>query len=84
MKQIVFTMELRGLNFEGYLQTNDTTDLPKVFFVFINNYIVGDLMFRKKWIFEQGGRHVILGRLNIGECKYIADYLGNIVELWYE
>jgi hypothetical protein len=83
-KTIPFTIDLHGKTFKGYLQTNDTTGLPKIFFVLLENWIVGELIFNKKWIFQQGGRHKFLKQLNSGECNYVAEYLGNIVELWMQ
>jgi hypothetical protein len=83
-RKIHFTIGLHGKAFNGYLQTNDTADLPKVFFVFLDNYIVGELIFNKKWLFVQGGRYKFLKQLNTGECNYVAEYFGNIVELWFE
>lgn len=83
-ENIPFSIIIKKKEYTGYLQTTDTTDPPKVFFVFLNNFIVGDLMCRDKWIFDQGGRHKILGHLNIGELEFIAEYLGNIVVMAYE
>lgn len=85
MSNIPFTINLHGKNFNGYLQTNDTTDPPKVFFVFLQNWIIGDLIFKnKKWIFDQGDRHKFLKQMNTGEKQYLAECLGNLVEIWYE
>jgi hypothetical protein len=84
-RNISFSINLHGKEFNGYLQTNDTTDPPKVFFVFLENWIVGDLLFEnKQWIFKQGGRYKFLKQLNTGEKQFLAEYFGNLVELWYE
>jgi deferrochelatase/peroxidase EfeB len=84
MNKIPFTIALHGKTFIGYLQTTDVHDPPKSFFVFIDTYIIGDLIFNKKWIFSQGGRYKFLKQMNTGERNYFAEYLGNIAELGYE
>lgn len=83
MKKIPFTIEIRKKTYTGYLSTTDISDPPKTFFVFIDNYIVGDLLYRNKWLFEPGNRQ-ILGKLNSGEKEWVAEYLGNIAVLAYE
>ena len=47
-------------------------------------YIVGELMYQDKWIFDQGNRRKLFSTLTVDECNYIAKYLGNIAELSYE
>jgi hypothetical protein len=77
VNKISFSIEINSKTCNGYLSSTDVLDPPKVFFVFLENYIVGELMYRDKWIFEQGNRYKILGKLNTGQCDYIANYLGN-------
>lgn len=85
MTNVPFTIEINNKSYKGFLQTTDIADLPKTFFVFIDNYIVGDLLFRYgEWVFDQGGRHKILGKLSDEECKRIAEYLGEIAAAGYD
>jgi hypothetical protein len=83
-RKIHFTIDLHGKHLMDTCKRMILTDLPKVFFVFLDNYIVGELIFNKKWLFVQGGRYKFLKQLNTGECNYVAEYLGNIVELWMQ
>jgi hypothetical protein len=84
-KNIPFTIELNRKSYSGYLQTTDTIEPPKNFFVFVNNWIIGELTCTKdRWIFEQRGTYKFIGKLNTGECNYVAEYLGNIALLGYE
>ncbi len=85
MKSIHFTIAIKNINYTGHLGTNDMTDPPRIWFVFMNNYIVGELDFRAgKWVFAQRGRYHFIGKLTNGECNYLAEYLGNIAELGLE
>jgi hypothetical protein len=84
VKKIPFSIELFGTNFTGYLYTTDTNDPPKSFFIFIQNYIVGDLNFNKKWIFTQNKGNKVLRPLNTGEkeiFKKITNEMLNDAEL---
>lgn len=82
MNNTPFTIEIRNKDYTGYLQTNDQTEPPKVFFVFIENWIVGNLIFNDKWKFEQVG--IRLDKLTENERQTIAEYLGNIAVEAYE
>ncbi len=84
MKKISFTINIRNKTYNGHLIVNDFSETPKNFLVFMENHIVGELMYRHKWQFEQGRRHKILGRLNNDECRDIAEYLGNIFSFTYD
>src|SRR5215831_13664186 len=78
MKIVPFTIQIRNNIHTGFLGTSDLSDPPTNFFVFIDNFIVGDLLYKDKWIFDQGARHNLLDRLDTSECNFIADCLGNI------
>jgi len=82
MKKIPFTLEIDKKTYSGYLGTNDQSEPPKTFFVFIDNMIVGDLDCLDGWRFMQKGSH--LKQLTQGECNAIAQHLGNIAVEWYE
>jgi hypothetical protein len=72
-------MEIKGKMYSGYLPVTDIGELPKPFFVLLNNRIMGDLFFRYgDWLFAQGGPYKILGKLTEDEYKLIAACLGNI------
>ena len=83
MKKIPFTIDIRKKSLTGYLQTNDHSEPPKVFFVHVENWIVGNLICTPNgWDFEQVG--IRLEKLTENERKENADYLGNIVVEFYE
>jgi hypothetical protein len=82
MKKIPFTITIKKQSYSGYLQSNDITVPPKVFFVFIDNYIVGNLLCRDKWTFEQVGEK--FNRMTENERTEIGEYLGNIAVEGYE
>lgn len=85
MKTIPFTIEIKDKIYIGYLQITDISDVPKTYFVVLNNYIVGDLFFRYgDWLFDQGARYKILGKLTDDECNKISEYLGNIAVEAYQ
>jgi hypothetical protein len=85
MKKILFTIAIKNINYSGYLGTNDMSNPPKNWFVFLNAYIVGELDFiAGKWNFAQRGRYKFLGQLTKGECNYLAEHLGNIAQLGWE
>jgi hypothetical protein len=84
MKKIPFTIEIRGKFYDGHLISNDFLQPPKNYLVFMENHAVGELMCRHNWSFTQGRWHKILGKLNNNECNEIAEYLGNVVDLWYK
>jgi hypothetical protein len=78
MKKIPFTIKIGSSIFHGYLSNTDIEYPPKDFFVFIENRIVGELVCRDKWIFEEWWRYKTICRLTSDEGDYLADYLGNI------
>ena len=81
---IPFSIYIHQKERKGYLQVRDFADPPKLYFVFIGNYIVGSLAFNDEWIFDQEGRYRTIGKQKDDELKYIANLLGEIVMLWYE
>ena len=81
MKLTPYTIQIGRKIYAGYLGTSDTSDPPTRFFVFMDMYIEGELIYQDKWLFDQGRRCKLLPTLTIEECNYIADYLGNIAEL---
>jgi len=83
MRTVPFAFEIRNNIYTGFLATADLSDPPTNFFVFIENFIVGDLLYQDKWIFNQETRYKVLGRLNTSECNSVADYLGSIAVLGY-
>jgi hypothetical protein len=78
MNNIPFAITINSKNYYGYLSTGDVLDPPRVYFVFLRNKIVGELVYLDKWVFQQGGRYEPLGRLNRGQLDNIAEYLGDI------
>ena len=80
MRFIPYTILIGRKTYTGYLGTSDTSDPPTRFFVFMGMYIVGELIYQERWIFDQGNLRKLLPTLTIDECKYIAEQLGNIAE----
>jgi len=78
MNNIPFSITIKSKNYYGYLSKGDTSDPPRIYFVFLRNNIVGELTYLDKWNFEQGGRYNILGRLNRSQLDDIGEYLGDI------
>ena len=84
MKLLPYTIQLGRKTYTGYLGNSDVFDPPTRYFVFMDLYIVGELMYQDKWIFDQGNRRKLFSTLTVDECNYIAKYLGNIAELAFE
>ena len=81
MKLTPYAIQIRNKTYTGYLGNSDVFDPPTRYFVFMDLYIVGELGYQDKWIFDQGNRRKLLPTLTEYECNYIAQYLGNIAEL---
>ena len=81
MKLTPYAIQIRNKTYTGYLGNSDVFDPPTRYFVFMDLYIVGELMYQDKWIFDQGNRRKLLPTLTEYECNYIAKHLGNIAEL---
>jgi len=77
-------MEIHNKFYYGHLIANDFLQPPKNYLVFMENHVVGELMCRHEWTFSQGRWHKILGKLNNDVCAEIAEYLGNIADLFYK
>ena len=81
MKLTPYAIQIRNKTYTGYLGNSDVFDPPTRYFVFMDLYIVGELGYQDKWIFDQGNRRKLFSTLTVDECNYIAKYLGNIAEL---
>jgi hypothetical protein len=84
MKKIPFTIEIRNKSYSGHLTANDLLWPPKNYLVFMKNHMIGELVCGSTWTFTQRGWHKILGNLDKYEGNEIAEYLGDIVDLFYK
>jgi hypothetical protein len=84
MKQIPFTIKIRNRSYSGYFIVNDLLQPSKNYLVFMENHMVGELMFRYTWTFTQWRWHKVIERLDDYECEKIAEYLGNVADSLYK
>ena len=81
VKHIPFSnLTIRGKTYTGNLDPRDFGQPPIIYWVFIGNMIVAELMFHDEWIFDQGERFKTLPKLSDEERDAVAAYLGNIAE----
>ena len=84
MKHIPFHIIIRKREYKGYLQSDSVTVPPNVFFVFVDNFIIGNLICTDVWDFQQVGVGVRFSKFTEDERKEIAAYLGNIAVEAYQ
>jgi hypothetical protein len=86
LHSIPFMLDFRGRHYAGHLQVTDTvSSMPKSFFVFIDKYVIGHLLFQyDEWLFKPNTTHQAQTQLTEEERKLIAEYLGNIAVIDYQ